>query len=316
LGKTKVRFEHDPINVQKLEQKALEEGDNFTLIDLAAMVPYFFNLSYIPYQLIAKINENEKFVTMPNTTLKEMFLCLLSVKYSEHPKIYVKIFEQLKLASANMNGNELTEVIQHIRELSDLKILDVDQEVKEAFQKDFIKYFINRLIDVQKKKSDIVGISHANIVKVLQNLKKLEVHNDNLEHSIVETLSDRLSTSINVIAEPIKYLSQKSKETLINNLLGRVKQKDTDIRSLKADDFANMFIAIIQTNEKEIKPFIKYLNNLLKSERDDTFSLKSLSEMYYVCTQYGYSIDSKILGKPSLITDFTYQLNYTFLYEL
>jgi hypothetical protein len=44
---------------------------------------------------------------VPNSTLKEFLSALLENDYDDQPEIYVKIFEQLKLASANMDANEV-----------------------------------------------------------------------------------------------------------------------------------------------------------------------------------------------------------------
>lgn len=158
LGKTRINFESDPIACQKLEQRAISDQDGLNIVDYLTMVPYFNNIGYIPFEVLKKINESESFVTVPNSIVKEFLNSLIKMEYSENPTIYVKVFEQLKLASSGMNANEVSEIIESIIKLKDMKILELDLKVQEQFEKDFAKYFFNKVSDIQRRRADSFGV--------------------------------------------------------------------------------------------------------------------------------------------------------------
>lgn len=59
----------------------------------------------------------------------------------------------------------------------------------------------------------------------------------------------------------------------------KIKNKETDIRKLPNNDFANLLIHIIKSDEKEAKAYMKYFDKILKTPSKDEFTLKSLSEV-------------------------------------
>lgn len=159
LGKTRVQFEMDPIACQKLETRALSEEYNFKLIDYVTIVPYLYNIGYTAYHILAKINEAESFVTVNNILLKDFLNCLIKIEFTQNPTIYVKIFEQFRLASSGMQANEVSDIIEKIVVLKDKKILDLNLEVRDKFNSEITKYFFNKLNDIQKRRADNFGVS-------------------------------------------------------------------------------------------------------------------------------------------------------------
>lgn len=137
IGKTKIKFSQELIDVETLESSILNKGDEFTLIDNVALIPLFYNIGYLSKKIIEKINAHENFVTVPNTTVKEFLATLIDSRYFEQLSIYPKIFEQLKLVSANMSANEVCDVIQSITDIHDTGILENDQRIKQLFENDY-----------------------------------------------------------------------------------------------------------------------------------------------------------------------------------
>ena len=141
-----------------IEQAIINQQD-YSVIELVTLVSYFGALDYVPKQLIAKINDIESLITVPNTSINDMLSVLIKNKYSEKVEVYSKLINQLKLTSTNMNANDVADIIAHIAHLSSLNILETDESIKTKFKKEFTPFFLNKLNDVIRRKAEQTGVS-------------------------------------------------------------------------------------------------------------------------------------------------------------
>ena len=301
IGKTKVKFDLDFNAMNILEEKVVSSISEYPLADLMALSWNFMNLNYIPNKLIEKINSEEKFVIVPSNTLKDFLQTLLNIKFISQPNLYVKIFEQLKLSSANMEGNEICQIFENIKEIYDLKILDNDN-LKAIFYDDIIKFFSIKLIELYKRK---IEPGNNSIITLLKNFESMGISNSEIEETIVAMMAARTSHSLSSVIECLRYLSNENKAKLIEIIISLLKDKKADIRSLKFNDLFLFMIEVIKNSEKDISHFFKYLEKIFQNEIDEKFDINIISELYYCAVEHGYISKSN-----------TSQFLYHYLFQL
>ena len=82
-----------------------------------------------------------------------------------------------------------------------------------------------------------------------------------------------------LILEPIKFFDTGLRKVLIQSVIRNLKNKNADIRRMSNNEYAQFLIEVIKSSEEDAKPFIKYLDKLLKINTGDQFDLQSLSDL-------------------------------------
>lgn len=285
IGKTKVSFNLEPHVMVNLEEKILKDVDQYPIIDLITLVPYFTNLNYNPTGILNKINEEERFITVPNTTIRDFLVSLIELKYTEKPDLYIKIFEQLKLASTNMEANDVCVLFDRIRDLHDIGLFKDRDTLLDKFREDYYMFFINKLSSLQKSKSEP---SNANLMGLLKNMRYLNIRSNALEEVIVKVLSGRMVNHLPLSIESFSYLNEDSKKILIQEIIYNLKEKQADIRSLNFNQLAELIIEVLKFDDKEARPFLVYLDRLLTTEFNDEMEINIMSKLFYGIAKHGY----------------------------
>ena len=291
LGKTKIKFDLDHDVVSILENKVINSIQDFPLSDLMTLACNFMNLNYTPFKIIEKINEEEKFVIVPSNILKELLQSLVKNKFIKATNLYVKIFEQLKLSSINMEGNEMCQIFDIIKEIYDLGVFSTDENLKAVFYDDIIKFFSNKLIELQKRK---IEPNNSHLISLLKTFEVMNISNYDVEDLIVTIMATRTSNSLPAVVESMTYLKDECKKKLIEITIAHLKDKKADIRHLKFNDLFLFMIEVIKYSEKDISHFFKYLEKIFQNEVEEKFDINISSDLFYCAVQNGYITKSSI----------------------
>ena len=284
IGRARFSLEIPVSVIEAFEAKIISTISEYPVIDLISLVPYFASMNYQPRLIIEEINKEEKFVTVPNSTMKEFLVALIDLKFTSSSQLYLKIFEQLKLASTNMETNEVCLIFQRIREMQEIGLFE-DKKLKDIFHHDIIDYFAFKLDSLHKRNSEP---SNKNLIELLHNKTELQIDNDSLDQVLMEFSTRKIRTNFGLVIDSLEYLNKTQKFQLIQNILFEIKDRKVDIRYLNLNQLSRIMIHIIKINDSEILPFLKYMDKILSKDKEEDLDINLLSELFYEITNHGH----------------------------
>jgi hypothetical protein len=107
ISKSKLEFIIKPGFFSAFESRILSSPEEFPSMELVTLIPSFASRGYTPTLLLKAIKDDESFVMPSIKSVKDLLKAIMELGYDQEPVIYAKIFKQLKLASANMDINEV-----------------------------------------------------------------------------------------------------------------------------------------------------------------------------------------------------------------
>ena len=285
VGKSKVNYIPEPVLLSTLEDRILEDIGEYQIIDQISLVPYFVKRGYVPKKLLAKIDEDESFITVSSTMIRDLLNSMIKAKYTDHPNIYIKVFKQMKMSSTNMDVNDICTVFQKFKDIDSLGIFDEHPELKQTFGQEFIEYFIKKIVELERNGNEP---NNANLETLLKNISILNIDHNNLNSSLVAFLKSKINSHLKFVVSCIELLPESAVFSLVNNLISAFKQKEVDVRDLSLNELGTLMIAILQHQNYEIMPFLRYINHLLPKEYQDEFEINKTSQLFYNLVKYGY----------------------------
>ena len=290
IGRAKFDLNIPESTVSIFEDKIISTVSDYPIIDLISLVPYFTGLGYSPLKIIGKINEEDKYITVPNSTMKEFLSSLIQIEYTKHPELYVKVFDQLKLASTNMSMSEVCIIFERIKQMKDIGVFE-DEKIHKIFNEEVIDFFSKRVEELSRRNSIL---SNNNLMNLLKNRAELDIQNDTLETALVEFCTSKMKDNFGAIIDAVDYFQGEHQELLIENLLYIVKDKNVDIRHLTYNQLAKIMLYIIRISDAEVVPFLKYLNKLMSRETADEIEIDLFTKLFFEITKYGYINQEKL----------------------